>query len=88
MYLWNDLVDTWQELEKRYPYGFPYTRNDVRLGIAALEDETMEVYTEWNNNKHHLGNCIHDIRIELLQVAAIAMMMIAGIDKADNDVQA
>lgn len=82
-----DLHKTYAELEERYPPGFPYDRNNVRLGIAALEDETAEVWTIWEKNKHRLGlGDIHEnIREELLQVAAVAMMVVQGIDEAYRD---
>ena len=82
----NDLLDMHIELTDRYPEGYPYTRDGVRLGIAALEDEVAEVYEEWTRNKRHLGNCITSIRAELLQVAAVAMMIIEGIDDSGERV--
>jgi NTP pyrophosphatase (non-canonical NTP hydrolase) len=79
--MYDDLRDMVAELYDRFPPGFPYERDSVRLGIACLEDEMQEVYEEWRHNKRHLGNCVSDIRVELLQVAAVAMMMVDGIDK-------
>lgn len=52
---------------------FTFDRNGLRLAIAAIEDETGELYDEWNHNKHHLGNALHEIRHELLDIAAVAM---------------
>lgn len=76
----RDLTKMLAELERRYPVGFPYDRNNFRLGIAALEDETREVYEEWRLHKRHLDQCRIEVRTELLQVAAVALMMVKGID--------
>jgi hypothetical protein len=77
-----DLQDEIINQDANHPESYPYNRNGVRLGIAALEDEVNEVYEEWRNNKRHLGNCVNEIRYELLQVAAIAMRMIREIDNS------
>lgn len=78
--MWDDLKAMYTELENRFPPGFPYDRNGVRLGIAALEDEVQEVWTEWNIHKRNMSRGCETIRTELLQVASVAMLMIAGID--------
>jgi NTP pyrophosphatase (non-canonical NTP hydrolase) len=65
--------------------GYPYTRNGVRLGIAALEDELGEVWQEWNNSKRALGNARSELRAELMQVAAIAMRIIRSLDAEPID---
>lgn len=75
-----DLFDTYRELKERFPQGFPFDRNGVRLGIASLEDEVTEVWDEWNMHKRALGNCREQIRTEVLQVAAVALMIVEGID--------
>lgn len=61
---------------ERYPSGFPYNRDGVRLGIAALEDEIGELWQEWEHSKRHLGNSITEIRHELLDIASVAMLML------------
>ena len=80
--MYIDLAAEVERQDERHPDGYPYTRNGVRLGIAALEDEVAEVYDEWQHNHNHLGNCRAEIRVELLQVAAVAMRMIREIDKS------
>lgn len=79
---WMDVVDTFNELKQRFPEGFPFDRNGLRLGIASIEDETGELYDEWAENKRHLGNAIDQIRTETLQIAAVAMMIVEGIDNS------
>jgi hypothetical protein len=55
-------------------YGYPFTRNGVRLGIAALEDELKEVRDDvWRPNKNKLGDVAGWLREELLQLAAVAV---------------
>jgi hypothetical protein len=78
----NDLQEEIVNQDGNHPESYPYDRNGVRLGIAALEDEVNEVYEEWRNHKRHLGNCVNEIRSELLQVAAIAMRMIRELDSS------
>jgi hypothetical protein len=82
---WADVREVYKTLQRRYPHGFPFNRNDVRLGIAALEDETAEVWKEWDNKKHNLDHGAYNLREELLQVAAVAMMIVEGIDGKDVD---
>jgi hypothetical protein len=54
---------------------FTYDRNGLRQAIAAIEDETAELYDEWAANKRHLGNCADEVRHELLDIAAVALLM-------------
>jgi hypothetical protein len=80
---WQDLTQMYKDLWERFPQGFPFDRNGVRLGIASLEDEIGEVYEEWSKHKRNLGNCRNEIRTELLQVAAVALMIVEGIDNPE-----
>lgn len=61
--------------EKMTDPKFTYDRNGLRLAIAAIEDETGELYDEWRLHKRDLsGAGTHQaIRWELLDIAAIAM---------------
>jgi NTP pyrophosphatase (non-canonical NTP hydrolase) len=52
---------------------FSFTRNGLRMSIASIEDETGELYEEWLRNKRNLGNAVHEIRHELLDIAAVAL---------------
>jgi hypothetical protein len=69
----------------QHPQGFPYTRDGMRLAIAALEDEVREVWSEWEMTKRRMDEYDpeydHGIRDEALQVAAIAIQMVATINK-------
>lgn len=51
-----------------------FTRNGLRLALAAIEDEYLELYTEWKENKRDLGPARDKIRHEMLDVAACAMV--------------
>lgn len=53
---------------------FAFNRNGLRMAIAALEDEIGELYDDWTHNKNHLGNALHPIRHELLDIAAVAII--------------
>ena len=53
---------------------FTFDRNGLRLAIAALEDETGELYEEWQHNKRMLGNARKEIQHELLDIAAVALI--------------
>jgi hypothetical protein len=56
------------------PELFSYDRNGLRMAIASIEDETNELYDEWVQHKRHLGNCIDQVRHELLDIAGVAML--------------
>lgn len=62
---------------------FAFDRNGLRMAIAAIEDETNELYDEWQHHKRQLGNGVESIRWELLDIAAVAM--IAYERTFDND---
>jgi len=63
---------------------FTFDRNGLRMAIASIEDETQELYDEWRNHKRMLGNAVHEIRHELLDIAAICML---AYDRTfDNDI--
>ena len=53
---------------------FAFNRNGLRMAIAAIEDETQELYDEWRNHKGMLGNGREAIRHELLDIAAVAII--------------
>ena len=70
----EELTQRMADQANRIPEGlFAFNRNGLRMAIAAIEDETNELYDEWRNHKRHLGNGITAIRHELLDVAAVAM---------------
>lgn len=58
------------------PVRFSYDRNGVRLGIAALEDELQELRDEWVLHKRDLVPARSKIRHELLDCAAVAMLIL------------
>jgi hypothetical protein len=61
--------------QSRIPEGlFAFDRNGIRMAIASIEDETLELYSEWSNNKRYLGTKVQTIRWELLDIAAVAMI--------------
>lgn len=77
----EDLITTVNDLTNRFPEGFPADRNGIRLGIAAIEDETQEVWEEWRQLRRSLPDCdMTYLRTELLQVAAVCLMIVRSID--------
>ena len=66
------------------PVDFTYDRNGLRLGIAALEDELRELYDEWAKNKKylHAPGVADRIRHELLDIAAVAMLIYRNVPVA------
>lgn len=81
------LEDLAREIAKQdtlHPSGYPYTRDGIRLGIAAIEDETREVWDAWHEIRHTIGNGTADpgsLRGELIQVAAVYMRIARTIDE-------
>ena len=53
---------------------FTFDRNGLRLAIAAIDDENNELYDEWRMNKRMLGNARNEIKYELLDIAAVAII--------------
>ena len=53
---------------------FTFDRNGLRLAIAAIEDETNELYDEWQHHKRMPSNAVNEIRHELLDIAAVALI--------------
>lgn len=64
---------------------FTYTRNGVRLAIAAIRDETNELWDEWNLYKRtfHADNVVrdNDIAHELRDIAAIVILMLRNVPR-------
>jgi len=67
------------EQSARFPAGFPYDRNGVRLGIASLQDEVRELYLEWEANKRTLNLAADRVRHELLDIAGIVVLMLRNV---------
>ena len=72
------------DIAKANQYGYPFTRNGIRLGIAALQDEVTEVLDAWRADKNHLENCAAELREELLQVAAVAMRIARSVPAGED----
>jgi hypothetical protein len=73
----SDLTQRMDEQQQRMTSTpFTYDRNGLRLAIAAIEDENQELYDWWAGYKRSLGTpgVIHQIRHELLDIAAVAML--------------
>jgi NTP pyrophosphatase (non-canonical NTP hydrolase) len=77
------LAERINQQSNKFPQGYPFDRNGLRLAIAAIEDETGELYEEWSHNKRHLGNAHTNIRYELLDIAAVCMLALRNIDVMD-----
>jgi hypothetical protein len=65
--------------------GYPATRDGVRLGLAAAEDELVEAREAWRDERRVAG--WPATRGELLQVAAVALRVARSIDAADRETE-
>lgn len=79
--LLDEVVDHVGMLKARYPPGFPCTRNDLRLGIAALQDEAQELRDEWQIRKRHLDapSARAALEAEAFDAIAVGMLIIQGL---------
>lgn len=70
-----------------HPDGYPATRDGVRLGIAAAEDELAETREAWIEDrcKCCVPRCEHasweHVRSEAIQAAAVLMRMVRSINE-------
>lgn len=75
---YNTNAELWSRIKEMNEKGvdefFSFDRNGLRLAIAAIEDETNELYEEWRNHKRMLGNARDAIRHELMDIAACAII--------------
>jgi hypothetical protein len=62
--------------------GYPATRDGVRLGLAAAEDELVEAHDAWRDERRVAG--WRATRGELLQVAAVALRVARSIGAAER----
>jgi hypothetical protein len=58
---------------------YSYDRNGLRMGIASLEDEVRELYDEWRAGKRDLPAAAPRITDEVLDVAAVAVLLLEQI---------
>lgn len=87
----TELIDHTDSIKARAGFtGFPFDRNGIRLGIAALEDEVAEVKKEWRQGRvHHTGYMTKEsretIREELRDVIAVGIMMYESTYRGSNE---
>jgi hypothetical protein len=76
------------EIERQnaiHPAGCPPTRDGIRLGLAAAQDELREALDAWRSGRCKCPDpmCGHhdwtDARIEIIQCAAVLLRIAAGI---------
>jgi hypothetical protein len=72
--------------------GFPFDRNGIRLGIAAIYDEADELFEEWHSGRvPHTGYMYSDsapgIRRELMDIIAVAAMMYQAADEVSGTIE-
>lgn len=74
----NDLRQRIREQSERMTDPmFTFDRNGLRLAIAAIEDETYELYDEWQHHKRMPENARKEIQHELLDIVAVAIITYA-----------
>lgn len=87
----SELMDHVAAIKARDGFtGFPFDRNGIRLGIAALEDEIAEVKKEWQEGRvHHTGYMTEEsreaVRKELRDVIAVGIMMYESTYRGFNE---
>lgn len=64
-----------------HPPGFPATRDGLRLGLAAMQDELDETLTAWRTDRRVISVCpwLLHTEEELLQTVAIGIRMLRTI---------
>lgn len=83
----DELDDEIGRQDRIHPAGYQATRDGIRLGIAAAEDELREALGSWRAGrcKCPTPRCNHhdwsDCRGELLQTAAVIMRIVREIPK-------
>lgn len=68
--------------DKTHPKGFPCSRDGLRSGIAAIEDETREALEAWRSGRAKTTQWEEhwaDLATELIQIAAVAVRTARGI---------
>ena len=83
----QSLVDREIERQDRvHPDGYPPTRDGVRLGLAAAQDELDEALVAWREGrcKCPTPNCDHadweHVRTEAIQTVAVLLRVVDRID--------
>lgn len=66
--------------------GFPATRDGLRLGLAAMQDELDEARDAWRIDRRGAGHCPwinsggdHSTEVELTQAVAVGLRMLRSI---------
>jgi hypothetical protein len=83
----TELVAEIRRQDERHPDGYPATRDGIRLGIAAAEDEVNEALDAWRTDRCKCPTplCGHatweKTRGEALQAAAVLMRLVWSIDE-------
>lgn len=79
----TDFVDEiFTELERQdriHPAGYPCTRDGIRLGLAAAEDEIKEALDEWHIEKKRPAAQFIGTRNEALQAAVVLLRVVRSI---------
>ena len=78
-----ELIEEVHRQDELHPDGYPPTRDGVRLGIAAAQDElNIETWEAWRDArcKCPVPRCGHHdwsrVRIEAIQTAAVLLRMV------------
>lgn len=82
------LVIEIERQDQLHPSGYPATRDGVRLGIVAAEDELQEALGAWRRGRCKCPTpmCGHhdwaEVAEELIQTAAVIMRTVNAIEAA------
>ena len=77
-----DLLAEIRRQDEIHPSGYPRTRDGIRLGIAAAEDELFETKEAWRLGK--ASGWWDNVRLEALQTAAVLVRLVRSLDVRDG----
>lgn len=78
-----DLLAEIRRQDEIHPSGYPRTRDGIRLGIAAAEDELFETKEAWRLGK--ASGWWDNVRMEALQTAAVLIRLVRSIDAQEDE---
>lgn len=87
MNIWADVNARVAKQDAHHPSGYPATRDGIRLGIAAAEDELRETRDAWRGDRCKCPTplCDHatweNVRDEALDVIAVLFRMVRSIER-------
>lgn len=82
--LLDEVAEEMMRQDANHPTGYPPTRDGVRLGIAAAEDELAETKDAWRRGRGR-GPDWSDVRMEAIQTVAVLLRMVQQMPGPNNE---